>query len=50
MIRDAAQKWFDAFVTAWKTYDEGAIADLRSENAVALPVPDTGIKTWGDRD
>jgi ketosteroid isomerase-like protein len=34
ITRAAAQKWLDAYVTAWKTYDEEAIADLWSETAV----------------
>jgi ketosteroid isomerase-like protein len=34
ITRAAAQKWLDAYVTAWKTYDERAIADLWSETAV----------------
>jgi ketosteroid isomerase-like protein len=34
VTRDAAQEWLDAYVTAWKLYDERAIADLWSEDAV----------------
>ena len=30
----AAQEWLDAYVAAWKTYDERQIADLWSEAAV----------------
>ncbi|WP_104168942.1 nuclear transport factor 2 family protein [Arthrobacter sp. SX1312] len=34
ITRPAAQKWLDAYVAAWKSYDEGAISDLWSEGAV----------------
>ncbi|AUZ88851.1 nuclear transport factor 2 family protein [Arthrobacter sp. TmT3-37] len=34
ITRASAQEWLDAYVTAWKTYDEQAIADLWSEAAV----------------
>lgn len=34
ITRDAAQNWLDAYVIAWKLYDERAIADLWSETAV----------------
>jgi uncharacterized protein (TIGR02246 family) len=32
--RRTVQRWLDAYVEAWKTYDEAAIADLWSEDAV----------------
>ena len=34
VTRATAQKWLDAYVTAWKTYDQRAIADLWSDTAV----------------
>lgn len=34
VTRAAAQKWLDGYVSAWKSYDERAIADLWSEAAV----------------
>ena len=33
ITRATAQKWLDAYVTAWKSYDERQIADLWSETA-----------------
>jgi hypothetical protein len=27
------QRWLDAYIDAWRTYDEGAIADLFTEDA-----------------
>lgn len=33
MERGAFQGWLDGYVDAWKTYDEGAIGELFSENA-----------------
>jgi ketosteroid isomerase-like protein len=32
--RGAVQRWLDAYVRAWKSYDEAAIADLWTEDAV----------------
>jgi uncharacterized protein (TIGR02246 family) len=32
--RAMVQKWLDAYVAAWKSYDEAAIADLWTEDAV----------------
>lgn len=32
--RAAVQRWLDAYVRAWKSYDEAAIADLWTEDAV----------------
>lgn len=34
ITRVGAQAWLDAYVTAWKTYEERAIAELWSEAAV----------------
>jgi ketosteroid isomerase-like protein len=34
ITRAGAQAWLDAYVRAWKTYDERAIAELWSEAAV----------------
>ena len=31
--RDAVQRWLDAYVAAWTSYDEAAIADLWTEDA-----------------
>jgi hypothetical protein len=33
MDRDEFQRWLDAYVEAWRTYDEGAIRTLFSEDA-----------------
>lgn len=33
MERDAFQRWLDAYVGAWRTYDEGAIRALFTEDA-----------------
>jgi len=32
--RETVQRWLDAYVDAWQSYDEGAIADLWTEDAV----------------
>ena len=32
--RAMVQRWLDAYVAAWRSYDEAAIADLWSEDAV----------------
>jgi uncharacterized protein (TIGR02246 family) len=32
--RPTVQRWLDAYVAAWKSYDEAAIADLWTEDAV----------------
>jgi len=32
--RDAVQRWLDAYVAAWRSYDPVAIADLWTEDAV----------------
>ncbi len=32
--RDSFQRWLDAYVETWRTYDEGAIRALFSEDAV----------------
>ena len=34
LSRVAVQRWLDAYVVAWKSYDEAAIADLWSVDAV----------------
>jgi ketosteroid isomerase-like protein len=33
MTPEAVQKWLDAYIEAWRTYDAGAIADLFTEDA-----------------
>jgi hypothetical protein len=33
MTRDDVQRWLDAYVEAWRTYDAAAIGDLFSEGA-----------------
>jgi len=33
MDRDAVQRWLDAYVEAWRTYDAEAIGELFSEDA-----------------
>ena len=33
MTRDDVQRWLDAYVEAWRTYDPAAIADLFAEDA-----------------
>jgi ketosteroid isomerase-like protein len=32
--RDLVQRWLDAYVDAWQTYDEAAISELWTEDAV----------------
>jgi uncharacterized protein (TIGR02246 family) len=32
--REMVQRWLDAYVAAWQSYDESAIADLWTEDAV----------------
>ena len=32
MTRDDVQRWLDAYVDAWRTYDRGAIGDLFAED------------------
>ena len=32
--RTTVQRWLDAYVAAWRSYDEGAIADLWTDDAV----------------
>ena len=32
--RDVVQRWLDAYVVAWRSYEEAAIADLWTEDAV----------------
>jgi ketosteroid isomerase-like protein len=34
VTHDAVQKWLDAYVDAWRTYDADAIGNLFSEDAV----------------
>jgi len=33
VTRDDVQRWLDAYVDAWRTYDRGAIGDLFAEDA-----------------
>lgn len=33
MTRDDVQRWLDAYVDAWRTYDRSAIGDLFAEDA-----------------
>jgi hypothetical protein len=43
--RATVQRWLDAYVEAWKSYDEAAIADLWTEHAVW--VKPFGIRATG---
>jgi ketosteroid isomerase-like protein len=59
MTREQVQAWLDAYVSAWRTYDTDAIADLFSADAEyryhpydePLRGPDAIAADWqGDRD
>ena len=39
MDEQAVQAWLDAYVEAWRTYDESLIADLFTEDAMYWPSP-----------
>ena len=44
MEKDELQRWLDAYVEAWRTYDEGAIRALFSEDATY------GYHPWDEGD
>ena len=59
MTRAALQAWLDAYVEAWRTYDEGAIGELFTAGATYRYHPwdeplegrDAIVASWlGDRD
>jgi uncharacterized protein (TIGR02246 family) len=43
--RETVQRWLDAYVAAWRSYDEAAIADLWTEDA--LWVYPFGVRATG---
>ena len=59
MVHDDVQRWLDAYLDAWRSYDPAAIGDLFAENAAYAYTPvdeplrgrDAIVASWlSDRD